>query len=346
MKTFLTILLLGLAAFTTQAAEPAAPRDSIIVKMAGKSRIIIYGENKEDLKKMMNYDLNRLLRDLKVEIDTISDEETHITLEDRDGRKYAKKEGISIRINRNNEKDVDVSIETDNDTLPRPQGTTRDWKVWRERQHQKERRREWWKNDRDNYVFSLGINPYGRNNSGTGYHINDYDLRPISSRYVSLGFYRNPTLIKGSNVALQLRTGFEVMWYNFMFEGNNVIRKGTDAVSFPENMTQLKKSKLAVTYLNVPLMPMVAFRRGAVSHIGVGAYASYRVDSYLKTRDLNKNRVREHANFYLNDFRYGLQAEIGFRNSLDFFVQYDLNTLYQAGRGPDVQVASFGFRFN
>ena len=136
------------------------------------------------------------------------------------------------------------------------------------------------------------------------------------------------------------------MWYNFMFEGSNVIQKGPDAVSFPESPVSLKKSKLTAAYLNVPLMPMVAFRRGAVSHIGVGAYASYRVDSYRKTRDLNKNRSREHSNFYLNDFRYGLQAEIGFRNSLDFFVQCDLNNLYQAGRGPEVQVVSFGFRFN
>ncbi|SDM72557.1 outer membrane beta-barrel protein [Siphonobacter aquaeclarae] len=307
-------------------------RDSVIVVMGDKSRIIIYGENKEELKKLMKYDINRLLKDVGAKIDSTSEQgTTKIVLGEMDGTKYAAKQNASIRITRKG-----IEIETANTD------STGNKSVKRLRPS-----RPWYKNDQDNFVLSLGLNVYGKNDGGSQYaDPNLYDLRPLGSRYVSLGFYRNPAIIPGQNVALRLKLGFDFSWYNLMFEGNNVATKGPDRIEFPESTTPLKKSKLTACYFNIPVMPTIAFRKGIVSHIAIGGYAGYRIDSYTKTKTEGGKKDHKHAGYWLENFRYGVGAELGFRNSVDLFVQYDLNKLYQANRGPEVQMVSFGVRFN
>ncbi len=39
--------------------------DSIIVRFGNKTRMVIYGENKKELEKILKYDLNALLKDLE-----------------------------------------------------------------------------------------------------------------------------------------------------------------------------------------------------------------------------------------------------------------------------------------
>ena len=50
------------------------------------------------------------------------------------------------------------------------------------------------------------------------------------------------------------------------------------------------------------------------------------------------------STYSLNNFRYGLTAEVDFRNAPTFFVNYDLNPLFRAGQGPQVRGLSFGVR--
>ena len=45
-------------------------KDSIIVTFGDKTRLIIYGENRKELEKIMKYDLNTLLSDLKIKLDS------------------------------------------------------------------------------------------------------------------------------------------------------------------------------------------------------------------------------------------------------------------------------------
>ncbi|MFT4033634.1 MAG: hypothetical protein QM669_14535 [Siphonobacter sp.] len=322
------VSLIVLALLGSLMSVSALDRDSVIVTLGNKSRIIIYGENREELKKLLNYDVNRLLRDVNGKIDSTSQVgTTRIILGEMDGDAYKKGNTGTIYSNKDS---IRVDIQGDTATS-KPQ---RIRKI-----------RTWWQNDQDNFVLSIGLNAYAKNQP-LGYNVNDYELKPLGSRYFSLGFYRNPALIKGQKVALRVKLGFDFSWYNLMFQNKTIATKEASEIAFLESQTPLRKSKLTAAYFNVPVVPTVAFRRGIVSHIGVGGYAGYRLDSYTKTKTYEGKKDHNHAGYWLNNFRYGLMAELGFRNSVDLFVQYDLNELYQSNRGPQIQMVSFGIRLN
>ena len=326
MKRIVFTLLAVLGTFGIASAKEVQ-KDSIIVVMGDNSRIIIYGENKEELKKLLHYDVNKLLKDVGAKIDAAdSNGTTRIVLDEINGEQYLINETV---IERNGYK-----ITAKGDTIRYTKRTVK-------------KTRPWWQNDQDNFVISIGLNAYGSKENTAAYpNPDDYDLRPLGSRYFALGFYRNPTLVKGQDAALRVRLGLEFSWYNFMFDGDKVAYKGEERVEFREFGQPLRKNKLTVCYVTVPVMPTIAIRKGIISHIGAGGYVGYRLDSYTKTKTENGKKDHNHGGYWLNDFRYGLMAEIGFRNSVDLFFQYDLNELYQVARGPQVQAVSFGVRLN
>jgi hypothetical protein len=203
---------------------------------------------------------------------------------------------------------------------------------------------------RKGFFLDLGFNNYGSNHSGS-YQESDYDLRTLGSRYISLGMVTSMPVVRGRSAGFHIDFGIDFSWYNLMFEGNNTVKKDADAVSFPflknaENEEiELKKSKLTVPYVNLAFMPTVSFPRAFISHVSAGMYGGYRLGGYTKTKAKgsgDKDRIR--SDYFLNDFRYGLSAEIGIRHFLDFFVNYDLNSLYNDNRGPEVRMLSFGIR--
>ena len=109
----------------------------------------------------------------------------------------------------------------------------------------------------------------------------------------------------------------------------------------------LQKSKMTVATVGIPFVPRVTFynsRNRPTGHIGVGVYGNYRLDSYRKLKEADGSKTREHANFALNDFRYGVVADAGI-GSTSFFVKYDLSPMFKPGLGPDVRTISFGISF-
>jgi hypothetical protein len=355
--TLLTVWSAALGAFATD--YDSRKRDSVIVNFGDKTKIVIYAERKEDFQKLLKYDLNALLRDIGAKIDTVSKKgETRISIEE-DARRYQKDsirgkddnyvrigiKGIHIKdgadevhistsgIRVKDGKDVvNIGVDVEVDSTNNGRKSTSNKNSWRLKS--------------SDFALSLGLNNYlGANGQSAGNQSSEYDLRPFGSRYFSMAFNRRLTIAKGKNAALRLKSGVEFSWYNFMFEGNNVAVKGTQRVEFPESTKALSKSKLTVPYINIPMMPYVSFRQGAITHIGAGGYVGYRLGGYTKTKQADggkKDHVR--SNYYLNDFRYGLVAEIGFRKAPDFFFQYDLNRLFADNRGPQLNAVSFGIR--
>ncbi len=364
MKSLLIACLLIFSANAFGASDSDTKRDSIVINFGDKTRIVVYTERKEDFKKLLNYDVNAMLRDMGAKMDTVTKQgETRIYFDEPNGRKYLKdttlrtqKEdyvriGIrGIHIKDGNE-EVHIStkgiqVKDGNEIVNIGKTDEDDDKSINSSSSSDERKssKNRWKLSNSDFKVSLGLNTYLRPDGQS--LSNEYDLRPFGSRYFSLAFRKKLTISQGQSAAFRLLSGFEFSWYNFMFDGNNVATKGTTQVQFPESAQSLEKSKLTVAYLNIPFMPYVAFRRGAITHIGAGAYVGYRLDSYTKTKLAETGKKeRNHSNFYLNDFRYGLMAEIGFKGAPDFFVQYDLNELYQSGKGPQLNPISFGIRF-
>lgn len=333
----------------------ASEKDSIIVTFGNKTRLIIYGENRQELDKIMQYDLNTLLKDLKIKLDSSSSDTTYLR-EEINGSKYLKDKsndedyvriglrGIHIK-DGNTEVTINakgVEVNDDGDTVSTDSNYRRTGKRFY--------RSGGGSSPRKGFNIALGLNTYGTNEATPGYDKTAYDLKPFGSRFISLGYIASTTIVKGKNARLHLDFGVDFSWYNLMFDGNNTITKDSLKVDFPlvtENReeVQMKKSKLVVPYVNISIMPTLSFSRSFISYISAGVYGGYRLGSYTKLRrEGSKDVDHVRQNFYIEDLRYGLAAELGIRNFPDFFVNYDLNNLYQDGKGPSVRMLSFGIR--
>ena len=205
---------------------------------------------------------------------------------------------------------------------------------------------------RSGFNVYFGFNSFTNTSIISGrYDPKDFELSPFGSRYFGFGWTRSGTISKGTNAAFKISYGLEVSWYNFMFENNNYLVKNTNEIGFANYKTQgnvvdLCRNKLTVANFNIPIMPYVAFKNSSVvTYIAAGGYVGYRVDSYTKTKENDSGKKEwNHSSFFLNNLRYGLAFELGLKNFPDLFVNYDLNNMFQDGRGPKIGGISFGIR--
>jgi hypothetical protein len=210
-------------------------------------------------------------------------------------------------------------------------------------------------NSRSGFNIYFGLNSFTNTGSIPAADSKNYELSPFGSRYFGFGWTRSGMISKGTNAAFKISYGLEFSWYNFMFENDNFIVKGTDAVGFqnyPDPNPSVKtpivlcRNKLTVANINIPVMPYVAFKKGStITYIAAGGYVGYRLDSYTKTKeDESSKKQWNHSSFFLNNVRYGLAFELGLKDFPDLFVNYDMNNLFQDGRGPKIGGLSFGIR--
>lgn len=321
-----TVCLLAMLA----QAKPMSPTDSLVIRFANRTRLVIYAPDKAAIQALSNYDLNKIVREMGMKLDSVPGGQTRIS---QDGDRYLKDTVLVVT-----KKSDGVTVIINGKTDSTQRTSKRDSDYERER---RERR------DRDkgsfDYGLSIGLNNLIQQSSSPTYP----DLSPIGSRYVALSVGAMPTIIRGQYASLKLYYGVELAWNNFMFDGNYIAQKGTTAVEFPDAGRDLQKSKLTVCTIGVPVVPRVTFYNSSgkkVCHIGLGGYANYRLDSYRKIKEADGGKDRRHSDFYLNNFRYGLMAHLGIR-SLDFFVKYDMSPLFQTNKGPDVRTLSFGIGF-
>ena len=175
-----------------------------------------------------------------------------------------------------------------------------------------------------------------------------YDFRPIGSRYVALSWQKRIPLVVMGSTKLRLVTGPEIAWNNFMFErspevGRNMLVERNNQLVIEQADTDLHKSKLVTTQLNLPVILNVTFRSGLT--LGVGAYAGVRLDSYTKVKPVDGSAVRTHGSYSLNPVRWGLTTELGFRGQPKLFGRYEPNSPFKAGQGPDASVWAVGIKF-
>lgn len=217
----------------------------------------------------------------------------------------------------------------------------------------------------NDFRIDLGINNFLEDGSSPSENNELYAVRPWGSWYVALKS-ENDTHIGG---ALHLLWGGDVSWYNFKFEDESVrIIDGPEMVQFAQSneAVSFQKSKLTAAYINASVVPMLKFGSRSRYHrkwfgfrgdnwdfgwnadegfrIGAGMYAGYRIASYAKyvtKEDGDKEKDRDKDGFYLNNFRYGVRGQIGFRG-VDIFINYDLNELFADNRGPKLNAFSFG----
>ncbi|MBD2755911.1 outer membrane beta-barrel protein [Spirosoma validum] len=184
--------------------------------------------------------------------------------------------------------------------------------------------------------FYIGFNNFG------GSVPAGYDLSPVGSRFVALGWQTRIPLAMNGSTKLRLITGPEVAWNNFMFENRNTLVERNGQLTIEQADTDLRRSKLVTAQLNLPLMMNVSFRSGL--SLSAGAYVGMRLDSYTKVKPEGGSAVRKHGSYQLNPFRWGLTTELGYRGSTKLFLRYEPNSPFRTGQGPDASVWSVGLK--
>lgn len=145
----------------------------------------------------------------------------------------------------------------------------------------------------------------------------------------------------------EIKTTAGVSWYNFKLEDTNTIAVktpgGLEFQEFSGNGVGTK-SKISASYANITILPTIKTSNQKL-RLGVGGYAGYRIGGRGKfvynDENGDKQKLFEKSNMYVENFRYGLRAEVGV-GSINFYVNYDLNDLFQENLGPQVQAISFG----
>lgn len=337
-----------------------AENDSIIVRFGSKTRMVIYGENKKELEKILKYDLNALLKDLKIRLDS-TQQDTTLIVEEFSGGDYLKNkpdlgdDKNYVRIGRRGGlriKNGDKKVEIEGGSVEVSNGD--DGNFARIGQTAKSYVPSWGSSPRKGFNVALGLNTYGSNTpltTSTGALVEMPDLKPFGSRYISLGYIASTTVARGQKARLSFDFGIDFSWYNLMFEGNKKIVKSPDIVNFEalpddqQNEIALKKNKYVLPFVNLSIMPTLSFRRSFISHITAGVYGGYRLGSYSKIVERESDdKTFDRRNFFANNVRYGLGFELGIRRFPDLFVNYDLNNLYEKNHGPSVKMLSFGIK--
>ena len=310
MATFLSLPLLH------QAQSKA---DTAIVNFGNSSKIVFHINEQEDLERLKSYDLNALVIDMKdkIEADTV----------------------VHPEKGRSNPKDSIVVIELTKEDL------TSDSDDHRSSSHRKRRLTEK-KVGKNHFInFDFGINNYVEDGKSPNSNNAQYAVKPWGSWYVAINS------VHKNNLAgpVSLHWGGGISWYNFKFEDASTRLVKTDRqlkfVSSPED-ANFKKSKLTAFFINLNFVPVLDLSTKKVEklRVGLGGYFGYRLASHAKyTLKLDKTRRKDKNkdSFYLNDWRYGVRLQIGYRD-FDVFFNYDTSKLFAGNNNPSLNAFSFG----
>ena len=339
MKKILTAIII-LAAVTAKAQEAS---DTVIVELAKTSRVIFTVKDRSDLEILKHYDFQQLFEDVLLK------------LEKRDTTTLAGRDSTE------NHDEVATTKDTDTDDWWERGSSDNsddndddDWdndSDWRDHFHGNHWGRTW-----QSFNFDLGTNNYLADGKFPDNDNALYSVRPWGSWYFAASSIQRTRLAS----KLFIEWGVGLSWYTFKFQNDNVkIVKDDSGIEFVEDMRDVtfKKSKLSASYVHASLVPIVDF--GGHSRksrfwdgynnsfrIGLGPYIGYRISSHSKLvyKDDSREKEKDNDSFYLNNFRYGLRLQLGYR-STDIFFNYDLNELFSEGRGPKLNAFSFGVVF-
>jgi hypothetical protein len=333
MSSRLKITLI-ITLFTSLFTPSMAQEDSVVIRVGKESKVIFSIKDKKDLETLKHYNFQALMDDMVQK------------LEKRDSTAITK-----------------PSIEYLKDSSQMAASSSNSSDEWiRDRDRDEDEHfghhhdRKWNKKTRSSFNVDVGMNNYLEGGKFPDASNQLYTVKPWGSWYVGLNSIWRTRIAR----KFFLEWGGGVSWYNFKFsDPTTVLSKDDNGVIFsqdPRNV-DLRKSKLTVTYINISAVPMIDFGdnsrkytffdgggKASSFRFGVGPYAGYRIDSYTKQmyyENGDKFRTHDHDNFYLNNLRYGLRLQVGFRDTEVFF-NYDMNELFTEGKGPKLNAFSFG----
>jgi hypothetical protein len=349
MKLRLLISAISIVSFSLTHAQvaPVTPKhDTVVVSLTPSSKVTFTIGDPADLETLKHYNFQALFQDIITKLENrdttalpgVAETETPAeTTPSTSTEDWNVSPNSSTQTYSNNDDNDDDDQDDEN---------------WNVRVHHRGHGRTW-----QSFNFDLGTNNYLSNGSFPNNSNELYSVRPWGSWYVGLASIQRTRLSK----KFFLEWGVGVNWYNFKFEQDNVlIEKDDDGTHFTADtrFNDYVKSKLTASYVTASIIPVIDFSDnsrkariwegyGNSFRFGLGPYVGYRIESHSKLvyKDENgKQKEKDHNSFYLNNVRYGLRLQMGYR-AADFFFNYDLNDLFVEGKGPQLNAFSFGVIF-
>ena len=185
--------------------------------------------------------------------------------------------------------------------------------------------------DKPNYSMYSG-NEFMSLNQGKSseFDFNFYELNiGLASKYVGLV------------------SGMGLSFNSYRFENPYTIERGPSKVE-PVLLSydNLQKTKLAVSYLTVPVLlefQIPVNKNEGILFMNAGIIGGVKLGSHTKVKH-GDIKDKDRDGFNLNQFKYSATARVGFKG-VSIFANYSLNTLFKTGKGPELTPFTIGISF-
>jgi hypothetical protein len=208
--------------------------------------------------------------------------------------------------------------------------------------------------DKTNYADPLvqsylHVLPSQRNaslfNLNTGKSVN-VNITPFMAKYA---------IVKNKSQKIYISAGLGLQLYNFRYERNitylkdplvPLIYRGDHPTDVIMDTLNFKKNKLALDYLNIPVMLTFKTRIDKKHWLvyGVGATGGLRIGSWTKQVSQQYGKVKNSDDFGTGKFNACVSAEIGIDGMLRFYGSYQVTSLFD--NALDQHPFCVGFRIN
>ncbi|MBV5348470.1 outer membrane beta-barrel protein [bacterium] len=170
-------------------------------------------------------------------------------------------------------------------------------------------------------------------------------LNQGKSMELDLNFYELNISLAKSYVGLI--SGMGLSFNNYRFENPYTLEKGQNmTLPVQLNPDNLSKTKLAVTYLNVPLLlefQIPVNQNEGRLFVNAGLIGGVKIGSHTKVK-YGDTKEKDRSGFNLNSFKYSATARIGYKD-ISLFANYSLTPLFQSGKGPELTPFTIGISF-
>jgi len=141
-----------------------------------------------------------------------------------------------------------------------------------------------------------------------------------------------------------LEYGLTFSWFNYSFQDDVILTPDVDQFAFVESMDPLRKSKMSMTYLTVPLLLNLETNPDQKSksfRMSAGMTGGIRIASRTKIKTEDKLKTKQRDDFNLNDFRYGPTVRIGY-GWFNLYGHYALSEFFAEGEGTPLNAFTMG----
>jgi hypothetical protein len=151
--------------------------------------------------------------------------------------------------------------------------------------------------------------------------------------------------------SVNLITGLGFNWYNFRYTNDVIVTQNIDTnnlgdvgVLYNHNQSNLKKNKMAASYVTLPLSLQIKPKIGKNKLVfGAGLSVGYLVKGWNKSKDQSGGKGKMTNSGIFNTWQTNAIAEVGIDNKIRLYGSYALSDLYKAPLSQ--KQLAFGIRF-